>query len=226
VSNLPWIVLNGGAAFASLGQGSSAGTRMFALSGRVRRPGWYEVEMSKTTFRDLIYDTSLGGGLPGDVALKAFIPGGVSAPWFGPDELDLGLDQDAVGKAGSMLGSGSVVVMDESSCPVRAAWRITRFFRRESCGQCTPCREGSGWIEKIMRRLEQGLGREEDVDLVLDACDNISPGLDWPPRQTTICVLGPSIPSAVVSVAKMFRDDLLLHVKDGACPFPPDRLAT
>jgi NADH-quinone oxidoreductase subunit F len=121
-----------------------------------------------------------------------------------------------------MLGSGSVVVMDSDTCPVRAAWRIARFFHRESCGQCTPCREGSGWIEKIMHRLEQGLGREQDIDLVLDACDNISPGLSWPPKQTTICVFGPSIPSAIVSVARMFRDEMLVHVKDGGCPFPPD----
>ena len=100
--------------------------------------------MVKTTFRDLIYDPTLGGGIPGGRELKAIIPGGVSAPWFGPDQLDLPLGQDEVGDAGSMLGSGSVVVMDDSTCIVRAAWRITRFFRRESCGQCTPCREGSG----------------------------------------------------------------------------------
>src|ERR1035438_7281004 len=95
--------------------------------------------MSRTTFRDLIYDPSLGGGIPGGKTLRAFIPGGVSAPWFGPDQLDLGLNQDAVGQAGSMLGSGSVVVMDSDTCPVRAAWRIAQFFHRESCGQCTPC---------------------------------------------------------------------------------------
>jgi NADH-quinone oxidoreductase subunit F len=222
MSNLPWIIANGAEAFTALGEGSSAGTRLFALSGRVVNPGWFEIEMSKTTFRDLIFDPSLGGGILGGRELRAFIPGGVSAPWFGPDHLDIGLDQDAVGKAGSMLGSGSVVVMDSDTCPVRAAWRIAQFFHRESCGQCTPCREGSGWIEKILHRLEQGLGREKDIDLVLDACDNISPGLLWPPKQTTICVLGPSIPSAVVSVVKMFRDDMLVHVKEGGCPFPAD----
>jgi NADH-quinone oxidoreductase subunit F len=218
MSNLPWIVLNGGAAFAALGQGSSTGTRLFALSGHVERPGWYELEMSKTTFRDLIYAPELGGGIRDGNEMKAFIPGGVSAPWFGPEHLDMGLDQDAVGKAGSMLGSGSIVVMDETTCVVRAAWRIARFFWRESCGQCTPCREGSGWIEKILRRLEEGYGRESDVDLLLDACDNIAPGLTWPPQQTTICVLGPSIPSAIVSGTTMFRDEFLLHVKEGGCP--------
>lgn len=219
VSNLPWIVLNGGKAFAALGEGSSTGTRLFALSGHVRRPGAYELEMAKTTFHDLIYAPVLGDGIRHDRKLKAFIPGGVSAPWFGPDELDMPLSQDEVGKAGSMLGSGSVVVMDELDCVVRAAWRITRFFWRESCGQCTPCREGSGWLEKIMARIERGLGREEDLDLLLDACDNIAPGLSWPPQQTTICVLGPSIPSSIASAIRMFRDEFLVHVKEGACPF-------
>jgi NADH-quinone oxidoreductase subunit F len=219
VSNLPWIVENGGDAFAALGEGSSTGTRLFALSGRVNRPGWYELEMSKTTFRDLIFDESLGAGIPGGGNVKAFIPGGVSAPWFGPDQLDLGLDQDAVGKAGSMLGSGSIVVMDDSTCVVRAAWRITRFFRRESCGQCTPCREGSGWLEKILQRIEQGYGREEDLDLLMDVCDNISPGVSWPPQQTTICVLGPSIPSSIASGIRMFRDEYLAHITGGGCPF-------
>jgi NADH-quinone oxidoreductase subunit F len=218
MSNLPWIVEHGGEAFAALGVGSSTGTRLFALSGRVQRPGWFEVEMAKTTFRDLIFDPSLGGGTLGR-ELKAFIPGGASAPWFGPEQLDLGLDQEAVGKAGSMLGSGSVVVMDESTCAVRAAWRITQFFHRESCGQCTPCREGGSWVEQIMRRIEAGFGRPDDLDLLLDACDNIAPGLSWPPAQTTICPLGPSIPSAIVSSIRMFRDEYLVHIKDGACPF-------
>ncbi len=218
MSNLPWIVRNGGAAFAALGQGSSTGTRLFALSGRVERPGWYELEMSKTTFSDLIMDPSLGGGVKDGRALKAFIPGGVSAPWLGPEHLSLGLDQDAVAKKSSMLGSGSVVVMDDTTCVVRAAWRITRFFYRESCGQCTPCREGSGWLEKILRRIEEGAGREADLDLLMDACDNIAPGVSWPPQQTTICVLGPSIPSSIASGIRMFRDEFLLHVKEGGCP--------
>jgi NADH-quinone oxidoreductase subunit F len=224
MANLPWIVLNGGAGFAALGQGSSAGTRLFALSGHVERPGWYEIEMSKTTFRDLIYDPSLGGGVRDGRELKAFIPGGASSPWFYPEHLDMGLDQDAVGKAGSMLGSGSIVVMDETTCAVRAAWRITRFFARESCGQCTPCREGSGWAEKVMRRIEDGYGREEDLDLLMDLCDNIAPGLGWPPKQTTICPLGPSIPSPIVSGITRFRDEFLLHVKEGGCPMPPDEV--
>ena len=218
MSNLPWIVNNGGAAFAALGAGRSTGTRLFALAGDVKNPGVYELEMVKNTFRDLIFDPALGGGLAEGRRLKAFVPGGVSAPWFGPDQLDTPLGQDEVGGLGSMLGSGSVVVLDDASCVVRAAWRITKFFSRESCGQCTPRREGSGWIERIMYRLEHGGGRMEDLDLVLDLCDNIAPGLSWPPQQTTICVLGPSIPSSVHSALTMFRDDFVAHVNHGGCP--------
>ncbi|HVF74690.1 MAG TPA: NADH-quinone oxidoreductase subunit NuoF [Acidimicrobiales bacterium] len=217
LSNLPWIVENGGAAFAALGEGRSTGTRIFSLSGHVNRPGNYEVEMSKTTFRDLVEHYGQGVRLGRQV--KAFIPGGVSAPWFGPDQLDMPLSQEQVGAAGSMLGSGAVTIMDDTTCMVRAAWRITRFFHNESCGQCTPCREGSGWVAKIMQRIETGAGREDDLDLLLDVCDNIAPGLSWPPQQTTICVLGPSIPSSVVSGIRMFRDEFLLHIKEGACPY-------
>ena len=219
VSNLPWIVLNGGDAFKSLGEGRSTGTRIFSLSGHVQNPANFEIEMAKTTFRDLIYDPKLGRGIRNDNELKAFIPGGASAPWFSPEQVDMALDQDAVGKAGSMLGSGSVIVMDHTTCMVRAAWRITRFFHRESCGQCTPCREGGGWLDKILHRIEQGAGREADLDLLLDVCDNIAPGLSWPPQKTTICVLGPSIPSSITSSIKMFRDEYLVHIKEGGCPF-------
>ena len=173
--------------------------------------------MVKNTFRDLIFDPALGGGVLGNKKVKAIIPGGVSAPWFGPDLLDVPLGADEVAGKGSMLGSGSVVVLDEDQCMVRAAWRITKFFSRESCGQCTPCREGSGWIERVMYRLEHGGGRMEDIDLVLDLCDNISPGLTWPPQQTTICVLGPSIPSAVHSAISMFRQEFIEHVENGGC---------
>ena len=218
MSNLPWIVLNGGAAFAALGQGRSTGTRLFALAGNVQRPGVYEVEMAKNTFRDLIFDPAFGGGLHEGRTVKAIIPGGVSAPWFSPEQLDVPLGQDEVAEQGSMLGSGSVVVLDDASCVVRAVWRITKFFSRESCGQCTPCREGSGWIERAMYRLEHGGGRDEDLDLLLDLCDNIAPGLTWPPQQTTICVLGPSIPSSVHSAISMFREDFLAHVRHGGCP--------
>ena len=226
MSNIPWIVLNGGDAFAALGEGSSTGTRLFALAGHVKNPGNFEVEMAKTTFRDLIYAPVYGGGIRNDNELKALIPGGASSPWYGPEQLDVPLSSEGVstksampGGGGTMLGSGSIVPMDHTTCMVRAAWRLTTFFHRESCGQCTPCREGSGWVEKILQRIEEGRGREADIDLLLDACDNISPGLTWPPQQTTICPLGPSIPSPIVSAIRMFRDEFLVHIKDGSCPF-------
>ena len=219
MSNLPWIVNHGGAAFAALGAGRSTGTRLFALAGRVKNPGVYEIEMVKNTFRDLIFDSRLGGGIIGDRQIKAIIPGGVSAPWFGPELLDVPLGQDEVAEKGSMLGSGSIVVMDETSCVVRATWRIVKFFSRESCGQCTPCREGSGWLERVLYRLEHGGGTTADIDLLLDLSDNISPGLQWPPQQTTICVLGPSIPSSINSAISMFRDDFVAHVEHGGCAY-------
>ncbi len=219
VSNLPWIVMNGGGEFSELGVGRSRGTRLFALSGDLIRPGNYELEMVKNTFRDLIFDPEMGGGLAPGRQVKAVIPGGVSAPWLGPDQLDVLLGQDEVAAVGSMLGSGSIIVMDDSTCMVRAAWRIAKFFARESCGQCTPCREGGSWIEKVMRRIETGSGREEDLDLLMDLCDNIVPGVSWPPQQTTICVLGPSIPSSVATAIRMFRDEFLLHIKEGGCPY-------
>ena len=224
VSNLPWVIQNGGDRFAALGEGRSKGTKMLALAGHVKRPGSYELEWAKVTFRDLIFDPRLGGGIRDDNQLKAFIPGGVSSPWFGPEQLDVSLSNDAIASAGSMAGSGAVTIMDHTSCVVRAAWRIVRFFHRESCGQCTPCREGGGWLEKILDRIEGGQGREADLDLLMDVCDNISPGVTWPPAQTTICVLGPSMPPAVAAGIRMFRDEYLAHVHEGRCPFPPDRL--
>jgi NADH-quinone oxidoreductase subunit F len=224
VSNLPWLMQNGAEAYAALGEGRSKGTKLIALSGHVNRPGNYELEWAKVTFRELMYDPRLGGGIRDGSSLKAFIPGGVSSPWLGPDHLDITLANEAIADAGSMAGSGSVVAMDHTTCVVRAAWRITRFFRKESCGQCTPCREGSGWLEKILARIEGGLGREEDLDLLMDVCDNISPGVSWPPAQTTICVLGPSMPVSIASGLRMFRDEYLDHVRQGRCPLPPDRL--
>ena len=224
VSNLPWITLHGGDAYAALGEGRSKGTKLMALAGHVKRPGSFELEWAKASFRDLMYDPRLGGGIRDDNELKAFIPGGASSPWLGPEHLDVLLANDAIAAVGSMAGSASVVAMDHTTCPVRAAWRIVRFFHRESCGQCTPCREGSGWLEKILERIEHGQGREADLDLLLDVCDNMSPGVTWPPAQTTICVLAPSMPPSIAAGLKMFRDEYLSHIRDGRCPFPPDRL--
>jgi NADH-quinone oxidoreductase subunit F len=155
VANLPWVTLQGGDAFAALGEGRSKGTKVLALSGDVIRPGNYELEFAKVTFRDLLFDPKLGGGIRDGNELKCIIPGGVSAPWFGTDMLDVTLANEDIAAHGSMAGSGAVTPMDHTRCMVRAAWRISRFFHRESCGQCTPCREGSGWVEKIMDRIEQ-----------------------------------------------------------------------
>jgi NADH-quinone oxidoreductase subunit F len=212
LSNLPWISVNGGEAFASLGAETSTGTRMFAVSGHVNKPGVYEVEFGVTTFRDLIEAPIYCGGVRNGKRLKAFIPGGASAPWFFEEHLDLPLEAGAVGKAGSMLGSGAIVVMDEDTDVVRACHRIVRFFAKESCGKCTPCREGTAWLEKILARILDGEGRPEDVDMLLDVCDNISPGINWPPRQTTICPLGPSAVSPIASAVSRFRHEFEAYV--------------
>jgi len=211
LANLPWILTNGAAAFAALGAETSRGTRMFAVSGHVKNPGVYEVEFGVTTFRDLIYAPVYGGGIRGGNQLKAFIPGGASAPWFYEEHLDLPLEAGAVGAAGSMLGSGAIVVMDDTTDAVKAAWRVVRFFARESCGKCTPCREGTSWLEKILRRILDGQGRPEDVGLLLDVCDNISPGIAWPPKQTTICPLGPSAVSPIASAIVRFQDEFIAY---------------
>jgi NADH-quinone oxidoreductase subunit F len=211
LANLPWIASNGGAAFADFGAESSRGTRLFAVSGHVRTPGVFEVEFGTTTFRDLLYGEQYGGGIVDGNRLKAFIPGGASAPWFFEEHLDLPLEAGAVGAAGSMLGSGAIVVMDETTDVVKAAWRIVRFFARESCGKCTPCREGTAWLDKILRRILDGHGRPEDVNKLLDICDNISPAISWPPRQTTICPLGPSAVSPIASAVVRFRDEFFAY---------------
>ena len=207
LANLPWILSNGGAAFAALGAENSKGTRMFAVSGHVRNPGVYEVEFGVTTFRDLLYAPVYGGGIRNGHELKAFIPGGASAPWLYPEHLDTPLEAGTVGKMGTMLGSGAVVVFDETTDMVKACLRLVRFFARESCGKCTPCREGTSWLEKILERILDGHGRPEDLDLLLDVCDNISVGMNWPPKQTTICPLGQSATTPVASAIMRFQDE-------------------
>jgi NADH-quinone oxidoreductase subunit F len=207
LSNLPWIVNNGGEAFAALGAETSRGTRMFAVSGHVKNPGVFEVEYGVTTFRDLIFAPQYAGGILGDRALKAFIPGGASAPWFFEEHLDLPLEKVTVDRAGSMLGSGAVIVMDETTDAVKACLRVVRFFARESCGKCTPCREGTTWLQNILQRIQDGYGRPTDLDLLMDVSDNISPGITWPPKQTTICPLGPSAVSPIASAMQRFRPE-------------------
>ncbi len=223
LSNLPYIVLNGAEKYASLGTEKSKGTRIFCLSGHVNRPGNYEVELG-ITFRELIYEH--GKGIRAGNDLKCFIPGGASAPWFGPDKLDVPLDMDVVMAEGSMLGSGAVVVMDETTCAVRAAMRLVRFFAHESCGQCTPCREGCTWMYNVLRRIEAGGGRPEDLELLLDIGAGISPSIKNPPPQgpaefvtyTTICLLGPSGVVPMRSALRMFPEEFEAHIAERGCP--------
>jgi NADH-quinone oxidoreductase subunit F len=213
---LPWIVLNGGSGFSSIGANRSLGTRVFSLSGHVNRPGNYEVELASLTFREFFTSPDYGGGIREGNRVKAFVVG-ASFPWLFEEHLDLPLDIDEVTKAGSLLGSG-LIVMDETTCAVRAAWRLARFYAHESCGQCTPCREGATWVEQIMYRIEHGAGRHDDLDLLYDVCDNISPGFRWPPVQTTICQLGVSIHPAPISALTQFKDEFVTHINLGRCP--------
>jgi NADH-quinone oxidoreductase subunit F len=212
LSNVPWILTNGGAAYDRIGPEGSRGTRMFSLSGHVERPGNYEIVMGMT-WRDLI--EGLGGGVRGGKALKAWIPGGASAPWLVPEHLDEPVTIDDAGRLATMLGSGAVVVMDETTNVVEAALSVVRFFAHESCGQCTPCREGTSWMERILERILRGEGRPMDLDLLLDISDNISPGLRWPPAMTTICPLGPSAVSPITSIMRHFRDEVAAMVLQG-----------
>jgi NADH-quinone oxidoreductase subunit F len=215
LSNIPWIVNNGGAAFSSLGAEASKGTRMFAVSGHVRNPGVFEVEYGVTTFRDIIFGDEYAGGLRDGHTLKAFIPGGASAPWFFEEHLDLPLEKGTVDKAGSMLGSGAIVVMDDSTDAVKACLSVVRFFAHESCGTCTPCREGTTWLERILKRILDGYGRPSDLELLMDVADNISPGIAWPPKQTTICPLGPSAVSPLSSAMTRFRGEFEAYIRKG-----------
>ena len=203
---------------------ADTGTFLFSVSGHVRKPGNYELPHG-LTWRELIYDVA--GGIRDDRQLKTWIPGGASAPWFVPaDHLDLPVTKDDTAKAGSMLGSGAVVIMDDTTCVVRAAERIVRFFAHESCGQCTPCREGTTWLEMILRRIESGQGRVVDADLLLDVSDNISVGLAWPPKMTTICPLGPSAVSPIISISKYFKDEVMAHIHEGRCPLRRAQVAS
>ena len=211
LANIPWIINHGGAAYAAIGPPGSPGRRMCSISGHVNRPGNYEI-VEGLTWRDLIFD--LAGGIRNGNRLKAWVPGGASSPWFVPEiHLDTQVTKEAIDGHGSMTGSGAVIVMDHTTDVVAAAERLVRFFAHESCGQCTPCREGTVWLDMILRRIMDGQGRPVDADLLLDVSDNISPGLRWPPAMTTICALGPSAVSPVVSLLRYFRDEVDSHVR-------------
>jgi NADH-quinone oxidoreductase subunit F len=210
VSTVPHILRNGAEWYAAMGVNRSKGTRLFSVSGQVEKPGNYEIEMG-ITFRDLI--EGLAGGVTGGKKLGFFIPGGASSPWLLEEHLDVALDMDFVqtelAGATTMLGSGAVMVFDEDVDPLLIAWRIAKFFSHESCGKCTPCREGTGWVEKVLYRMAHGHGRPDDLDLLLSFGNNLAPGLNWPPGMYTICQLGPSAMSPAVSLNRWWRDEII-----------------
>ena len=203
---VPWIVLNGGEAFLELGRPNNGGTKIFSVSGHVNRPGNYEVRLG-TPFTALL---EMAGGMRGGRKLKACIPGGSSMPVLpGEVMLQTDMDYDSIAKAGSMLGSGAVICMDDSTCMVRALLRLAYFYFEESCGQCTPCREGTGWLYRVIERIEHGKGRAEDLDLLNSVADNI--------QGRTICALGDAAAMPVRAFIKHFRDEFVYHVEQRKC---------
>ncbi|HEX2831885.1 MAG TPA: NADH-quinone oxidoreductase subunit NuoF [Thermoanaerobaculia bacterium] len=203
---VPLIIKNGAEWFKSFGTPKNTGPKLYCVSGNVKKPGVYEFPMG-VNLKELIYDHC--GGIRGDRKLKAVIPGGASAPMLLPDEIDLAMNFDSVMKAGSMLGSAGIIVLDDSVCIVDAVWRLSKFFAHESCGQCTPCREGTNWMESILNRLERGEGRKQDADLLLDMADNIG--------GKSLCALGDAAIGPVISSVKKFRDEFLHHVEHKSC---------
>ena len=208
---VPWIIVNGGEKYLELGKPNNGGTKLFSVSGHVVRPGVYEVPMG-LPFPELL---KMCGGMRDGRKLKACIPGGSSAPVL-PAEImmECTMDYDAIAKAGSMLGSGAVIVMDESVCMVRALERLSYFYFEESCGQCTPCREGTGWLYRVVHRIEHGLGRAEDLDLLNGVTDNI--------MGRTICALGDAASLPVRSFIKHFRSEFEYHIDNKKCLVPPE----
>src|SRR5487761_2364756 len=210
IATLPAVARYGAATYAAYGTEKSKGTRIYCLSGHVNRPGNYEAPLG-IPLRSLIED--LGGGVREGRKVKAVIPGGSSTPMLGPDKLDIPLDYESVAAAGSMLGSAGVIVLDDQTCIVAATLRMTEFYRDESCGKCTPCREGTFWLAQLLERLEAGEGRESDIDLLTDICDNIA--------GKSFCPLGDAATSCIVSSIKLFRDEYIHHVRAHACLVGP-----
>ena len=221
LANLPWLLCNGVEAYTAIGTPTSPGTRMVAVSGHVQRPGVFEIINGTTTFRDLLYGDEFCGGIRNGNDLKAFVPGGGSAPWFTPEQLDLPFEGRLVAAAGSMLGSGAIMVMDSSTDIPKAALSLTRFYAHESCGQCTPCREGGTWLERILSRICDGHGTTSDLDLLIEVGTSICPGdfphasstklgleaKPFPYKMTTICFVGPSAYAPVHSALTLFREE-------------------
>ena len=206
IANVPHIVANGPEWYASIGTERNTGTRLFAVSGHVRRRGVYEFPMG-ITLRELIYDHC--GGIRDGRRLKAIVPGGSSVPVMTADQVDVRLDFDSVAQAGSMLGSAGVIVMDDSTCMVKAITRITKFYAEESCGQCTQCREGTEWMYQILKRIEGGDGKDGELEVLLDICQNM--------KARTICPLSDAAAMPVESYIRKFYDEFDAHVRERCC---------
>jgi NADH-quinone oxidoreductase subunit F len=207
LATVPKIIEIGGDAYARIGVEGSTGTRLFSLSGDVVRGGNYELPHG-ATFRQLIYEH--GGGISGGRELKAIIPGGSSSPILTADQVDLSMDFDTLQKAGTFLGSASVIVIAEGTCMVQLGLRVGQFYMNESCGKCTPCREGTRWIELLLRKIEEGRASHGDIDLLVDVCDRV--------LGKCLCPLGDSDAMAVASYIEHFRDEFEAHVEQGGCP--------
>jgi NADH-quinone oxidoreductase subunit F len=208
LATVPKIIELGGAKYAKLGVENSAGTRVFSLSGNVERGGNYEVELG-TSLRELVYD--IGGGIPEGRELKAIIPGGSSVPVLTADEIDTKLDFDSMAQAGTMLGSGAVIVMDDRCCMVQLGLRVAQFYQHESCGKCTPCREGTRWMVDLLRKIEAGEATQGELDLLLEVCDRI--------LGHCLCPLGDAAAMPVASYVAKFRDEYRRHIDEGGCPY-------
>ncbi len=206
LASIPYIVKHGGQKFLELGKPNNGGTKIFSVSGHVEKPGNFEIAMG-TPFSELL---AMAGGVKGGRKLKAVIPGGSSVPVV-PAEImmDLTMDYDSIAKAGSYLGAGSVIVMDDTVCMVRALERLSYFYFEESCGQCTPCREGTGWLYRVIHRIEHGQGRPEDMDLLESVAGNI--------MGRTICALGDAAAMPVQGMLKHFRHEFEHHIQHKKC---------
>jgi NADH-quinone oxidoreductase subunit F len=203
---VPWIIRNGGQAYLECGKPNNGGTKIFSMVGDVERPGNYEIPMG-TPFSKLL---ELAGGVKGGKKLKAVIPGGSSSPVLPADVMmACTMDYDSISKAGSMLGSGAVIVMDETRCMVKSLQRLSYFYAHESCGQCTPCREGTGWLSKMVDRIETGQGRPDDLALLDNVAENI--------MGRTICALGDAAAMPVRGMLKHFRDEFVHHIEHKTC---------
>ncbi len=211
--NLPSILMNGAEWFAGIGPEKNGGPKLFCVSGHVRKPGVFEASM-KTTLRELIFDAKYAGGIREGHQLKAVIPGGSSVPVLLPDQLDVAASFDDVVKAGSMLGSAGIIVMDDTTCMVWAARNLLHFYRHESCGKCTPCREGCDWLYKILTRIDSGEGEMRDIDLLTSVGGNIA--------GKTLCAFGDAAATPALTTVKHFRAEFEAHIREGGCTVPAD----